>query len=401
MSRKSQTARSLWCANNALSGAKSTQAFRKAEGRRFINWAFDNGYPISTLAETTPVMVKAYLADPMPVAPEEGTAGLDDELNSGRSNSTGTKHNKLATLRRCMAALGADPDALGITAKALDLEPRSRQGTKLPIPDELFFAALRQAEDLGEKGFVLALQLERFLGMRGLEALMSGRVLKQYYKEAQACFNEDLTPEFRLVDGTKGGRPRIIRAVERFARESMIAISDAVAFAAVNGGYLINGPSTGLKSARANYHRIAQQVGLVGLYSPHSLRYAYAIDKIKEMLAAGFSRNDALRATAALLGHGPSRARYVSQVYGRTIVHTLPKSKPNGREIALTELSVELAELEDEQSQAEREEGRFLEEREVAKADAATSELRDREALIQAIEEAAALDQKAGSTPQN
>ena len=186
MSRKSQPARSLWMANNALSGAKSTQAFRKAEGRRFINWAFDNGYPISSLADTTPEMVKAYLADPTSVASEEGTAGLDDELNSGRSNSTGTKHNKLATLRRCMAALGTDPDALGITAKALDLEPRSRHGTKLPIPDELFFTALRQAEALGEKGFVFTLKLERFLGMRGLEALMSGKVLKQYYKANSA-----------------------------------------------------------------------------------------------------------------------------------------------------------------------------------------------------------------------
>jgi hypothetical protein len=128
-------------------------------------------------------------------------------------------------------------------------------------------------------------------------------------------------------------------------------------------------PSYTAANTRANYHRIAQQVGLVGVYSPHSLRYAFAIDKIKEMLAAGFSRNDALRATAALLGHGPSRARYVTQVYGRTIVHTLPKSKPNGREIALTELSVELAALEDEQSQAEREEGRFLEDLEVAKVE--------------------------------
>ncbi len=402
MSRKSEARRSLWVAGNALGGGRATRAYRNAEGKRFINWAFDTGQPINSLAEITPAMAKAYLMGPPVAVPGDVAASPVAGVKVGRPNSTATRHNKLSALRRCLVGLKVKPEVLSkISAKALGLEARSRKGTKVPISDEMFFEAVGRANDLGYPGLALVLKLERFLGMRGLEGLMSGKVLQQYYKEAQARLNGDVTPQFRLVDGTKGGRPRVIRAVERFSRDAMDAIAEAVAFGALNGGYLINGPTPGLKSARATYHRLAQEAGLVGVYAPHSLRYAYAVDKITEMRDAGFSRQEALEATAELLGHGPSRGRYVSQVYGRSVVHTFPKTKKNSRGIALAELAVELAGLEREQSEAEREEGQYLEDLEVAKVEAATSELLAQEALIQAIEEAAALDQNTGSTPQN
>ena len=401
MSRKSEARRSLWVAGNALGGGRATRAFRNAEGKRFISWAFNTGQPINSLAEITPAMVKAYLAGPPAAVPGDAAASPVAGAKVGRPNSAATKRNKLSALRCCMRALNADPDQRGITAEQLGLETRSRKGTKLPIPDEQFFAVVRRAEDLGHPGFAIALGLERFLGLRGQEALMSGDVLKTYYKDAKARVNQGVTPEFRIVAGTKGGRPRVIRAVERFARDSMVVIAEAVEFAVANGNFLIHGPTGDLKSARATYHRVARAVGLVGVYAPHSLRYAYAVDKITEMRDAGFSRQEALEATAELLGHGPSRARYVTQVYGRTVVHTFPKTKKNSRGIALAELAVELAGLEREQSEAEREEGQYREDLELAKVEAATSELLDQEALIEAIEEAAALDQNVDSTPPN
>lgn len=78
------------------------------------------------------------------------------------------------------------------------------------------------------------------------------------------------------------------------------------------------------------------------MYAPHSLRYAYAVDKIRELNADGYSRQEALAMTAGLLGHGASRARYVTQVYGKTIVDTLPKTR---RRNTLEQAAIELAKL--------------------------------------------------------
>jgi hypothetical protein len=84
--------------------------------------------------------------------------------------------------------------------------------------------------------------------------------------------------------------------------------------------------SSGLKSARAKYHRLAIKFGLTGVYSPHSLRYRYCVDKLLELNAAGVPRNEALAFASECLGHGASRTRFVSSVYGRSVTHLLPKT---------------------------------------------------------------------------
>ena len=344
MSRKSEARRSVCAANNTLGGAKATKAFRNSEGRRFIAWCFANGHPITSIGEMTAELASAYLKAVV-IAPASAgsTSSSASAQKPRRANSVATQQNKLSVLRRCMSALGKDPDALGITSKALGLGTRSRNGTKLPIPDDLFWAAVHKAEALDMPGMALALKLERFLGLRCLEAMMSTRVLAEYYQEARERQHGPETPEMRISDGTKGGRPRVIRAVERFSEQAMQAIHDAVVYAAGHGNYLITSDTPGLKSARSLYHRMARQVGLVGAYAPHSLRYSYTVDKIKEMAAAGFSRKETLEATAALLGHGASRARYITQVYGRSVVHTLPKTPR--KKSSLLKLAADLEKL--------------------------------------------------------
>ena len=339
MSRKSLARRSIWVANNALGGSKATRAFRNSEMTRVINFCFLNGHPINSLADLTATIVIKYLK-----MPDQFDKSPMPKAGAKSSNSIATIHNKLSCIRRCMAALGVNPDERGITAEGIGLEQRSRKGTKLPIPDNIFFTAIAKASDLGEHGMILALKLERFLGLRGQEALMSIQVLKQYHRESLAYISSSITPEFRLMNGTKGGRPRVIRAVEKYAKEAVETITETVKYAANHGNFLIGDNKSGLKYARSLYHRLARQIGLVGVYAPHSLRYAYAVDKITELKDAGYSRKEALQVTASLLGHGPSRARYVSEVYGRTIVHKLPKA--SSRRSELNKLSKELAELE-------------------------------------------------------
>ncbi len=169
---------------------------------------------------------------------------------------------------------------------------------------------------------------------------MSIPALKAYAKEIHDVLAESDLPDVRVVDGT--GRPRRVQWVKKFARESLDAMAEALDYAAHHGNFLLHGKNDGLKAARSLYRRLARTVGLVGVYAPHSLRYAYAVDKIKELNADGYSRQEALAMTAGLLGHGASRARYVMQVYGKTIVDTLPKTR---RRNTLQQAAIELAKL--------------------------------------------------------
>lgn len=302
MSRKTLAKHSITVANNRLGGAGVTKHQRLLTCKAFITWSFKNGHVFNSMADVNQEIVRAYIAD----CRAEG-------------NDNSTLHNKLASIRRVMRSLGKDPDALGITAKNVGLEPRDRKGTKEPIPDAEFLAAVDKAIQIGEPGFAIVLRLQRLLGHRGLESLMSIRALEKCALEA----SEFLDMRIEILHGTKGGKYRTTDIIQARARETLEVIRDALVYAKNNNGHLIQGSKNDLKSAVSRYHRLAAEVGLVGIHAPHSLRYAYIVEKINEMRDSGLNKSEALSAAAQYLGHGKSRGRYVSMVYGRTVVHTL------------------------------------------------------------------------------
>lgn len=105
----------------------------------------------------------------------------------------------------------------------------------------------------------------------------------------------------------------------------MAEIDAAVEFAGSNGGHLIKGPpGSGLRGARAKYHRIADLCGLKGKFAPHSLRYRYATDKLIELYAAGMPLKEALRVVSASLSHGLGRTTFVRKVYAATVIGSMP-----------------------------------------------------------------------------
>ena len=69
----------------------------------------------------------------------------------------------------------------------------------------------------------------------------------------------------------------------------------------------------------------------MGKYAPHSLRYAFAVDKLIELRDLGFNRKEAGSFVAQWLGHGASRDRYVSMIYGKAVVHTIPAETRKSR----------------------------------------------------------------------
>lgn len=310
MSRKVQAIHSITVANSKLGGAKISKVQRKRTCKDFINWCFKKQYVFNSIAEVNVEIVRVYI-----------------EFLKDTEITISTQHNRLASIRVAMRALGRDPDILGITAKFVGLEPRSRLGTKLPIPDDLLEISIAKAVAMNELGFALALRLQRLLGLRGLESLMSISALEKSALEA----SEIVSNGIRIIKGTKGGRPRITDVIHARANETLKTIQAALVYMHAHGGYLIDGGKSGLKSARSKYHRLAKEVGLVGKFAPHSLRYAFATEKIAELRDLGYNRHEAMVLIAKYLGHGPSRARYISSVYGQTIIHTLPIEQRKSR----------------------------------------------------------------------
>ncbi len=111
------------------------------------------------------------------------------------------------------------------------------------------------------------------------------------------------------------------------------ALDNALAVAEQRNGRLIDQPS--LQKAMNYWRKEIAKAGLTGIYTPHSLRYAWAQDALRHYLAQDalrhylaqdalrhylaqeFSHREALALTSMDLGHGDGRGRYVAQVYGR------------------------------------------------------------------------------------
>ena len=182
MSRKNQAKHSISVANAKLGGARITKVQRTSVCKHFVNWCYENRYAFTSIAETSREMVLAYL----------------QFLNAG-DISIATQHNRLASIRRAMQALGKSPDEVGISSKALNLASRDRSGTKSPIPDDLLEIAISKAVQMNEHGFALALRLQRLLGYRGLESLMSVHELEKFAIEASVILKTDIA----VTSGTK------------------------------------------------------------------------------------------------------------------------------------------------------------------------------------------------------
>lgn len=220
-----------------------------------------------------------------------------------------TLHNEMAALRTVFKQGGREKLAASdrLTNNALGLSGASRAGTKFAIPDERYQAVLLAAQQR-DKGLACALQLARLLGLRSQEAVQCASSLKTWEKQLER-HQQTLT----VVFGTKGGRPRETRIIDREAIQR--AVKDALKVAEARNGRLIDKPD--LKTTINFWRTQTTRLGLTGHYSPHSLRYAWAQDAMRYYLSQGFSRSEARALTSMDLGHGDGRGRYVERVYTR------------------------------------------------------------------------------------
>ncbi|EDS6647312.1 DNA-binding protein [Salmonella enterica subsp. arizonae] len=220
-----------------------------------------------------------------------------------------TLQNERATLRSVLQQAGRQQVAEHerMTNKSLGLAGASRNGTNRAITPEYYQQVLAATREK-DAGLAATLELARLMGLRSQEAVQCCQSLKTW-KQALERGETRLT----VVFGTKGHRPRETIIQDTGAVKK--ALDNALAVAEQRNGRLIDLPS--LQQAMNYWRKEIAQAGLTGIYTPHSLRYAWTQDALRHYLAQGFSDREALALTSMDLGHGDGRGWYVVQVYGR------------------------------------------------------------------------------------
>ncbi|HCM1954866.1 TPA: integrase domain-containing protein [Salmonella enterica subsp. salamae serovar 9,46:z4,z24:z39:z42] len=220
-----------------------------------------------------------------------------------------TLQNEMAALRGVLQQAGRKQVAehSRLSNKSLGLAGASRHGTNRAITPEYYSRVLEAVRDK-DAGLAVTLELARLMGLRSQEAVQCCQSLKTW-KQALERGETRLT----VVFGTKGHRPRETIIQDTGAVKK--ALENALSVAEQRNGRLIDRPS--LQQAMNYWRKEIAQAGLTGIYTPHSLRYAWTQDALRHYLAQGFSEKEALALAAMDLGHGDGRGRYVAQVYGR------------------------------------------------------------------------------------
>lgn len=169
-------------------------------------------------------------------------------------------------------------------------------------------------ERLGRPNIGALLGLQRFLGLREVEAIRGGDVqtLARWQRELQE------RGAARVISGTKGGRPRDVRPA--LIERALAAVRSARALLEASGQrYLLTradgAATTDLKQAIGVYRNVCYRAGV----QSHSARYAFAAERMQAYRDEGFSEREARAATSLDLGHGDGRGRYVASVYGRGV----------------------------------------------------------------------------------
>jgi len=220
-----------------------------------------------------------------------------------------TLQNEAAHIREAMRAVGRHQAAASptISNKALGISGSCRDGTKFAATVEEYERAVILATSVDE-GLAAALKLQRWLGLRGAEAIRCA--------DSLAKWEQDLMSGNRVtvISGTKGGRRRETRAAD--TGKALEAVREALAVVTKHGGKLIDKPN--LKEAMTWYRntvhrRVTEAVGI----QVHALRYAYACDMMRLYHREGFSEREIGALVSTDLGHGDGRGRYVWKVYTR------------------------------------------------------------------------------------
>lgn len=229
---------------------------------------------------------------------------ISQRLNSGITKRTA--QNEMAAIRVILRSANRIDlaDSERISNLSLGIGGASRNGTHRAMPSEMFESLIETLSKV-DRGVMACALLERHLGLRGEEAVQSITSLKTWKRQLKKG------EVIRVIFGTKGGRARDTRVVN--AENALAAVDFGLDRIRETNGKLIDKPN--LKTAMNRYTNVLKNNGCVGAFSPHSLRYAFVVDRVDKYLEQGYSIEESLAMTSLDIGHGDGRGRYIKQVY--------------------------------------------------------------------------------------
>jgi site-specific recombinase XerC len=297
MSRKTELVADLNRVGLQLSGAHLTRQARSATFSSFAGAMRTLGYGIQRAEQIGGKHLTAYVA-----------ARQADGV-SPRTLANELSHLRAALTHIGKAGLARNP---AYSNQALGIERGVRIGTKQALSDAAIQSFQARMEQLGRAGIGATLELQRALGLREAEAIRASQ------KETLARFARELSTKgsIRVIEGTKGGRPRDVHPVN--GARALAAIRNAQTILRDSGQrYLVTradgSAAADLKQAMGIYRNLAHREGI----QTHAARYAFARERMDAYRAEGYSEREARVATSQDLGHGDGRGRYVASVYAR------------------------------------------------------------------------------------
>jgi hypothetical protein len=228
------------------------------------------------------------------------------EIQQERGISDRTLQNRMAHIRTSLRDIGRVELANGerLSSKALGIDGANRDGTHRALSAEAYTAVLEAAK-ARDAGFGACVAMQRELGLRAREAVMSVKNLESWKQALERGH------AIRVFHGTKGGHGRDTMPVNK--ERALEAVKTALEAISSRGGQLIQSKS--LEGAMRAFGRHSEAIGLKGVNASHCLRYGYAQERFQQLLERLGDRTEALAATSVELGHGDGRGTYIAQVY--------------------------------------------------------------------------------------
>jgi hypothetical protein len=297
MSRKTELEADLKRVGYQLGGAHLTRQARSATFNTFANTMRQLGYGIQSVHQIGGKHLAAFVAQ-----------------RAAKGISSRTRANELSHLRAVLVQVGKQGLAKNpaYSNSALGIERGSRIGTKQPLSDVTIRGFQERMEHLGRAGIGTTLELQRALGLREAEAIRAGQTetLSRWQRELRE------RGAVRVVEGTKGGRPRDVHPAN--VDRALAAIQRAQTVLHVTGQrYLVacadGSAAKGLKQAIGVYRNLCYRADV----QSHAARYAFAQERLQAYRAQGYSEREARAAASQDLGHGDGRGRYIASVYVR------------------------------------------------------------------------------------
>ena len=254
---------------------------------------------------------KKWRLDPATITPKQLRIFLEDRAQKISARSV---QNEASHLRRAIEGTGRDigdvrdPKNAWSSAR-LSVPEGSRIGGKAAASLELYASKReKMPSDVGS-----GVGLVEALGLRLKEMIESGNSLSAWARELSKPESKERGCFLKVVDGTKGGRPRFVFIPPERISKVEAANLAASTSAEKNGCFIVQGEN--LKSAMARYSNCLYSLDLRGDDSGHGLRRAFAQAQYEYYRNSGLSEKVALMRLSQDLGHGDGRGRWVFNNY--------------------------------------------------------------------------------------